>query len=254
MPRSLKSYIAYSLGFFIVLELLLAAAILYWPEFVKNFDNIVALTSFLKPVRDLAMLAKEEGVPAYVAGQHFFKGCSAMGTAASVLFAANAIAGEAQRGTLELMLARPVSRLRLYTERWLGGFLAVALPVYATTMTVPWLLSRVGESMDWGDLLLCATYMCLFLAPIFALTFAWSSWGSEPLRISYVSLFAAILAFGLYFVEVTTNLTPFRLVDPRVFMAIIKTDSLDWRRALPLAFVTLLGFLAGDRGFRSRTP
>lgn len=254
MPRSLRSYIAYTLGFFIVLELLLAAAILYWPEFVKNFDNILQLSSFLKPVRDLAVLAKEEGVPAYVAGQHFFKGCSAMGTAACVLFAANAIAGEAQRGTLELMLARPVSRLRLYTERWAGGLAAVSLPVFATTMTVPWLLARVDESMHWNDLVLCALYMCLFLAPIYALTFAWSAWSSEPVRISFTSLFIAILAFGVYFVEVTTDMTPFRMVDPRVFVEIVKTDSLDWRYCLPLAAVTMVAFAVGYRGFRGRTP
>jgi ABC-type transport system involved in multi-copper enzyme maturation permease subunit len=58
---------------------------------------------------------------AYVTGQHFFKGCNTLGTAAAVLLAVGAVAGEAHRGTLEIWLARPLSRRRILSERWVQG-------------------------------------------------------------------------------------------------------------------------------------
>ena len=44
-------------------------------------------------------------------------------------FAVNAIAGERQRGTLEVLLARPISRRRVYATLAIAAFLFVAVTV-----------------------------------------------------------------------------------------------------------------------------
>ncbi|MEL6713407.1 MAG: hypothetical protein AAFP86_06520, partial [Planctomycetota bacterium] len=77
---------------------------------------------------------------------------------------------------------------------------------------------------------------------------------SEPLRISLTALFVAILAFALYFVEMTTNYSPFRLVDIRVFMDIVDKDTMDWRYAAPMLVSTAVLYFVALRAFRARTP
>lgn len=256
MLRSARSYLVYGIGLFVVLELMLYAAIWYWPEFHKNIGPVMKLANFSPILSQQAKAIEAEGVVAYVVGQHFFKGCSAIGVSGAVLFAANTIAGEAHRGTLEILLARPVSRAQLLAERWWGGLIAVVLPVLVSSLTIPpMMVARdIEPLMAWNDVLRCSIYMSLFLAPIYAGAFAWSAMSSEPLRISLTSLFAAILAFALYFVEMATNFSPFRLVDIRVFMDIVNRDALDWRYAAPMIASTLILYYVALRAFRGRTP
>lgn len=256
MLRSARSYLIYGLGLLVVLEIMLFAAIWYWPEFMENIGSVMKLAKFSPILSEQVTAIERGGVVAYVVGQHFFKGCSAVGVAGAVLFAANTIAGEAHRGTLEIHLARPVSRRRLLTERWIGGLAAVALPVLASSLTIPPLMAarEIGESMEWNDVVRCAVYMVLFLAPIYAATFAWSAFSAEPLRISLTALFVSILAFAVYFVEMLTDYTPFRLVDIRVFMDIVDKDALDWRYAAPMIAATALLYGLALLGFRKRTP
>ena len=97
----------YMLGYFVILELMLVGAVLYWPNFEGNLESVRALSSPIPALRDIINDIEETGVFGYISGQHFFKGCNTLGTAAAVLFAVGAVAGEAHRGTLEILLARP---------------------------------------------------------------------------------------------------------------------------------------------------
>lgn len=254
MIRGWKGYLVYAAGFLVVLEIMIGAAIYWWPTFVDNIQNVKKLAAPIPMLKDLANLVDDKGIPAYVAGQHYFKGCAALGTAAAVLFAAPAVAGEAHRGTMEIWLARPVSRVRLFTERWIGGLVAIVLPVFLSSATIPWMLSYVDATMTQADLARCSAHMVLFLAPIYAAAFAWSAHGSEPLRIAFVMLFLAILSFALYLVEFATDYTPYRLVDVRVFLDIIETGRFDWRMEGPLLLMTAIGYVVGLKGFLRRTP
>ena len=254
MFRGWKGYVVYGFGFFVVLEIMLVAAIYWWPTFEENVDAIKNIAAPVAILSELVDQVDQFGVSGYIVGQHYFKGCSALGTAAAVMFAAHAIAGEAHRGTMELWLARPASRLRLMTERWIGGMLAVVVPVFATSATVPALLGMVDKSMDFGDLWRCSAHMSIFLVAVYSVTFFWSSLGSDPIRISFTMLFGAVLVFALYLVEGVTNYSIYRLVDIEVFMKIVNTNGLDWRIVTPLLFVSGILYAAALKGFRTRVP
>ena len=77
--------VLYSLGEFIILELMLVAAILYWPNFEANVDNLRALAAPIPALSDLIDTIEDTGILGYIAGQHFFKGCNTLGAAAAVL-------------------------------------------------------------------------------------------------------------------------------------------------------------------------
>jgi hypothetical protein len=195
MGRALRSTLGRAIGFFVVLELMLIPAVLWWPEFAKHTKQLRAMAP-LPVMRGLVDTLEQGGAFAYVTGQHFFKGCNTLGTAAAVLLAAGAIAGEAHRGTLEIWLGRPLSRTRILTERFAAGALAVALPVFATTLTIPPLAARVGATLELGPLMLCAAQESLLLLAIYAIGFFLSSISRSPFAIAFALLFFTIFEFA----------------------------------------------------------
>ena len=91
----------FSLAYAVLLEAMLAAAVLFWPDFAKQLASLRSMFAAIPVAGEYMDKIQENGLLGYILVQHFFKGCNAIGTAAAVLFAAPAIAGEAQRGTLE---------------------------------------------------------------------------------------------------------------------------------------------------------
>ncbi len=253
MRRELRFYAAGALAYCVVLEALLVGAILFWPEFE---DNIEALRD-MAPMESLKAIVDRigvGGVTAYVNGQHFFKGANTVGTLAGVVFAMGAVAGEVHRGTFELWLARPLSRRRLLLERWLLGALATVVPVFVTSLSVPWLLAHVHESMPLGPLMLCAAHESLLLLAIYAVTFLWSCLASNPVPIAFGMLLFTVFHFSIYLIQDVTHWSIFRLTDIDVFARIGAAHALDTRLALPLAGVSALCLALSLAVFARRAP
>jgi len=253
MRSELRAKLWMGLAYFVVLEALLVAAMLYWPQFAKNLEHLKSLIP-LDVLRDMADKIEESGASAYVHAQHFFKGCNALGGLVAVIFAMNAVAGEAQRGTLEIWLARPLSRRRLLLERWCAGAFWICLPVLVSTATVPWLGSLVDETFDLPLLLLCAVHQCLFLLAIYSITFLASAASSNPLAIGFTMLLGAIGELSLYMIERLTHWSAFRFADVGLYQQIYDGGSLPWRITLSLAAVSVVCVLAALRVFARRTP
>jgi ABC-2 type transport system permease protein len=242
-----------ALAWFIVLELLLAGAILFWPSFKENIAPLRALVP-IKELRDQFDQMAQTGIAGYVNGQHFFKGCNTLGTLAAVIFAMGAVAGEAYRGTLELWLSRPLSRRRILLERFVAGALAVVLPVFATSATVPLLLHFVDERMSFGALMLSSAHESLLLLAIYSLTFLYSTLSSKLLQIGFTMLLFTVFQFGMYMIKHLTHASIFRLTDITVFARIDATHALDMSMVLPLSAVTVVALVLSLVAFERRVP
>ena len=253
MGPTARSLLLRSLGFLFVLEAMLVPAILFWPNFRDNIDALRGMAP-LPMLKDMVDALGKGGIAAYVLGQHFFKGCNSLGVAAAILFSMGAVAGEAQRGTLEIWLSRPLSRKRMLSEKWIGGALAISLPVFVTSATIPYLLSFVDEGMALGPLMVCALHQSLFLVMIYSVTFLLSSMGRKPTVIAFVMLFLTTLEFALYLVKTATHYSLFRLVDVPTFMAIYGKSSLEAGPTAVIAGVTLAAFAASLWVFERRVP
>ena len=164
------------------------------------------------------------------------------------------VAGEVHRGTLEIWLARPVSRVRLLSERWLQGALALCLPVFLTTLTIPWLLTRVDIVARLEPYLWAALHQCFFLLAIYSLSFLWSCLGRRPMLIAMAMLFGTILQFAIYLVERLTHYSMIRLADIEVLMRLQGRQALDWRLVGPLLGTVVLCFALSQLAFRRRVP
>ncbi len=253
MERTLRAYIWPTLAYLVLLEVMLAAAILYWPNFEENVGALKAMAP-IDMLKDMVDTLAQGGIEAYVTGQHFFKGCNTLGTAAAALFAAGAVAGEVHRGTLEILLARPFTRRRLLLERWIAGALALTVPVLLTTLTVPWLLTFVDSEMELAPLMLCALHQCAFLLLFYALAFLLSCLMDNPMAVALIVLFFSILEFAIYLVKVVTHSSVYRLADVEVFMKVMLREELDWSQLIPMLAVIAAALAASLAIFQRKLP
>jgi ABC-type transport system involved in multi-copper enzyme maturation permease subunit len=235
MERALRSTLVHALGYLLVLEAMLIAAVLFWPDFQKGIPYFKTLSS-LPIAKDLLKPVEQSGVEGYIVVQHFFKGCNVMGTSAAVLFAMGAIAGEAHRGTLETWLSRPLSRGRIMLERWFGGAVALTLPILLSSVTVPEALALIDETMPRGGLILGAVHESLFVLCFYSFTFLLSCLSSRPITIAFGMLLFTTFNFAMYLITTVTHWSVFRLADINVFGAILDTRQLD--------LTTNIGFVA----------
>ena len=125
------------------------------------------------------------------------------------------------------------------------GQLALALPVFVTSATIPALLTMVDETMPWSQLIWCSLHASLFLGAVFSATFLLSSLLSEPNQIALFMLFFTTFQFSIYLVKTITHYSLFRLADIDAFMAIIKGGGPNWPLTIGLA-VASLACLAGS--------
>lgn len=253
MKRVLRHDVGRAAAYLFVLELMLVPAILFWPSFRDNIGALKAMAP-LPMLKDVLDTLGNGGASAYVLGQQFFKGCNTLGTAAAVLFACGAVAGEAHRGTLEIWLSRPVSRTRLLFERFLSGALGVIVPVFLSSATIPWLLGYVDETMTYGGLFAAALHQSLFLLAFYSLTFFLSTIGSSPMRIAFGMLIFSTLEFSLYLVKQVTHYSVFRLVDLQVYIRVYNSGDVAWTFALGCLAITLAAWIASQRAFARRCP
>jgi ABC-type transport system involved in multi-copper enzyme maturation permease subunit len=253
MGRPLRALLLPALGTFVILEFMLAVAVLFWPRFEEHVESLRAMAA-LPVLQDIVDQIDAGGALAYVLGQQYFKACNTLGTAAAVLFAASAVAGEAHRGTLELWLSRPFSRTRILTERYVAGVLAFALPVCASSATIPWLADRVDEVIEQVPLLWCSLHQCLLLLAIYSLTFLFSASSSNPLRVALIVLFATTFEFALYMVERVTHFSLFRLTDIDDLLWVYDHRALKPALWLPLLSLSGLAYGAALFVFRRRVP
>jgi hypothetical protein len=254
MLRTFRGYAIYGLGLTLVMALMIGAAIYWWPSFAINVGKLKVFAAPMPMLGDMLNQIEQGGVGAYVVGQHFFKAGNTVGVGGAILVAAGAIAGEAHRGTMELWLARPVSRARLLSERFFGGLLVTCLPVFASSALIPWMLGWVDESMSFADLMRCSVHCSALLGAIFALTFVWSAAASEPMRIIFVMLMFCVFQFAMYMVKTATNYSLFRLADIEVYMEAVLKNQLDWRFVGPMLAVIALSYVGALRVFARRVP
>lgn len=239
-----------AVGYFVLMAVALAAAILYWPDFRDNLPSIVKLLPF-DALRELVAGIERFGYWAYFAIQQDFKGCSLFGLAAVALFGSGVVAREADQKTAEFLLSRPVSRTRILLVRFATAAVLVLAPVFLTSLGGMWLSPVVGERLAPGPVLAAAAYLGLFL--LMQLAFCvWLSAGSEhQLRAGVILIGIMLFQFALYLVKGVGDWTLYALVDPSR-LGPIQAGRFPWREAAGFAAATIGFLLLAIRRFARR--
>jgi len=96
-----------------------------------------------------------------------------------ITFASGAIAGEIEQGTIEVLLAQPISRTKLFLAKYLSGLIMIALFIVLTVLpAVP-----IAQAYDI-DLNISSLYMFMLLGLLFG-------WAIHSLTFMLSSVFSA---------------------------------------------------------------
>lgn len=238
------------LGYVVVLEAAMVAAILYWPRFRDNTPAIAKLVPF-DSLQRLLESVEVEGYWPYFAVQQWFKGCSLFGLAAAAFLTSGLIARDADQKTAEFLLSRPISRSRVFMTRWFATCGLVVVPVYLSSISAIWISPAVDEQLEWGLVLLASTYMSLFLVMLVSFTAMVSAMSSHQMRAGIILIGVMLLSFAFYLIQEVDNFSLFKTVDVFVFMQ-ISAGNFPWITSGSFVVATVLMILIGLAAFRRR--
>ncbi len=238
------------LGFVVVLEAAMVAAILYWPRFRDNTPAIAKLVPF-ESLQRLLESVEVEGYWPYFAVQQWFKGCSLFGLAAAAFLTSGLIARDADQKTAEFLLSRPISRTRVFMTRWFATCGLVVVPVYLSSISAIWISPAVDERLEWGLVLLASTYMSLFLVMLVTFTAMVSAMSSHQMRAGIILIGVMLLSFAFYLIQEVDKFSLFKTVDVFVFMQ-ISSGNYPWITTASFVVATVLMILIGLWAFRRR--
>lgn len=237
-------------GYFVLLQVALLAAVLYWPDFRDNLPAILKIVP-AQVLRDLLESVQEGSYWGYFSLQQFFKGCSLFGGAAAAVIGSGLVARDADQGTVEFLLSRPVTRRRILLARWSVGALLVTVPVFASSLGGIAASRLVDERVALGSTLLASAYLSLFLLALFTLTVWMSASFQHQLRAGTLLVALLLLEFAVYLVKVLHDFSLFALVDLDELMP-MEDGRFPWLQAAALSGATAAFLWLALRRFERR--
>ena len=112
-------------------------------------------------------------------------------------FGSGAIAGEIDRGTIEVLLAQPVSRARLYWAKCVAGVIIIAALVILSSLCVPLFASLYNIEFQWESLFVISSLGFLFSFALFGITMMFSALSSSKGRAASIVGGVVIIMYGL---------------------------------------------------------
>jgi ABC-2 type transport system permease protein len=197
----MRRQLARNRAFLIAVALVLAAFEFIGCAIVASIDISGALTQVMQFAPPVLRAMIEQNMPgsspaAVLAFAWNHPVAHALLTAVAITLPARAIAGEAETGVIELVLAQPISRAEyfaahlLFGAAALGGVLAAGL-----------LGTAIGQQFygieGFGAGRLAALFINMFLLQlaIFAVTLAASAYGQEAGRVAIMGVLVAVVSF-----------------------------------------------------------
>lgn len=139
----------------------------------------------------------------FIALRHFSLVWPIMLILLAISLATRGLAGEVEKGTVELLLSRPISRLRVFVSRYMFGLLSIVVFTVVTVMAV-WPLAAVhGVALQLDRYLLLMCLAAIFGLALFSLSLMISAWCSEQGR---VSMIMGSLLVAMYFLHIVAAL------------------------------------------------
>lgn len=135
----------------------------------------------------------------FIASKHFDLAWPLMAILLSLSLAGNTLAGEIEQGTMNFLLAQPISRRDLYIAKYLAGGIAITIFVISSVLAIIPLAGIYNISSAVGSIWLSAGVSWLFAMAIFSLGFLSSAFSRERSRVYFL---AGGLIFLMYIARV----------------------------------------------------
>jgi len=173
----------------------------------------------------------EAFVPSLRAGLVDFVGNSLqIGSVVAILITIAALAGERESGTIELLLARPISKIQIVTSKFFTRVFYVFLGNFISGLVTWYYAIYLFEPFSIGKIMLSVLAISTVTSFVVALTMIFSAWTSSKISAAFCS---GALALALALVPSVRS--PYDMISPFKYGDVA-------RRAL-FGNVTILGYL-----------
>ena len=212
----------------------LAATILAFPTFEKNWALIVNLVpDFIPFVKD-AMTRMMEGtgggkLTVFCGINHFFKGANIIGPAAGIVLALGTVVREVELGTIGLLLSRPTGRTRLLLGWATVHVLELVVPLLLVTLLMPTLTaSLIDRHVDTVPFLLAAVHGAAFIFFVYGMSLLIAVLFQEQIKVAATAGGICVLSFMLYFVDATRPFTLYQLSSMEIYIGMAQGGAFPW--------------------------
>jgi ABC-2 type transport system permease protein len=173
----------------------------------------------------------------------------------SISFAGGIFAAEIEKGTIELLLAQPISRTKIFLSRYFAGFLSIAVFVVTTiilTILVAEIFSISIKTSHYFSLMFVGS---LFGWSVFSIASCFSAYFSDKGKVYFATSSILVLMYVLNIVAGLKN-SLVRLQDFSFFhyynsTSVLLKNQIDsagiWVFVSTILFFTILGLIIFNR-------
>jgi ABC-2 type transport system permease protein len=156
-------------AFFIFMGAVAVVQTVFWPKIRVMLPSILEIVP--RKFKFLIGGMQTEGFVYFTITQQMMKNIGMFGSALAVILGASAVAKEVEAGTMELLLAQPVSRKRVLLEKYLFNLGILFIPVVISTLLTYPAALIIGESISLTGLLIAGLYGFFIVAVAYSATF-----------------------------------------------------------------------------------
>ena len=221
----------------LILLAAIVAAILYYPEFKEKYRLwIQVVPKFGVPIiGDVLQL----GYGGYIGFQQYMKGVNAAGAIFAVLLGAGSVAREVETGTIQFLLAQPVSRTSVMVQKFAALVILIAAPIFLSSLAIVPLSRAIGETIDLRPLVLCSAYLSLELCVILSYAMLFSVLFDEQIREGGAAGGVTAVMAILLMIEKTNSLSLFSHSSLGHLKVILSGQGFPWVDAAWFATISL---------------
>jgi ABC-2 type transport system permease protein len=111
-----------------------------WPSFSKESDQFMELADAypeaVMKAMNIDIMNMFGSLEGFIAGEHFSIIWPIILIILTLSYASSAIAGEIDKGTIELLLAQPISRLKIFFAKYFSGLVIITIFILLSNFSV----------------------------------------------------------------------------------------------------------------------
>ena len=244
----------------LVLELMLAPAILLFPELdLDGLSRTLASMGPMQMFKDIASgIISESAYSVYMSVQIFLKGVNVVGISCAVLLGTGMVARERENQTLEFLLGRPVRRSSVLFDKFVVTSLCVVVPIFLTSWSaIPWSW-YIDEDLDFYGVTVAAAHSSIFVLVFLALATFFSVTLRTQVHVAFAVGVVIVTQVAVFFVNIIRHgsilmLSDFDTYGPLV-AGNVNLERLFWRETVWLLGMVIVLYVAADRAFQRIEP
>jgi len=198
-------------AFFIFMSAVAIVQTALWPKIRVMLPSIMELVPH--KLKWLIGGMQAEGFVYFTITQQMMKNIGVFGSALAVILGASAVAKEIEAGTMELLLAQPISRKRVLFEKYLFNLSLLFIPVFISTLLTWSAALMIGESISMTGLLITGLYGFCIVAVVYSFTFFLGVLIETQMQVIVAGLGFCLVMFILTVFKSTSYLSVYGYMD-----------------------------------------